>query len=778
MSMAVVIDTDEMDCDVLVVGDGEPARAAALAAEAAGASVVLLDERKPADGASFRVTRTGALGWGAVVWGAWHEPDGLIVAASVDGVGLRLKPRRLVIALRSFETPVPVPGWTLPGVSSIDATPPAAIVGRRVVLAGTGLELLQTASALMSEGVDVVALVEEAARPPYVALPDGLRMLWGTRVAACLGTDRFEALRVTGPDGDTRIPADWCVLSRGRQPEIALARLLGAEVSGGELVIDEDGRTSIADVFVVSDASVPVERARLAGTVAVAGLGFATPDATPLRRRIAMAGKLASAERAVYGSPAPLDVADDVIACVCEGVTAGRIRAVGAGRAVAAKRATRAGMGACGGRLCAAIVGRLCGEADATWDTPRAPVRLVPASAIIRAVADPHPPVWDAQVPAPTSEPNRDAEPLVCDVAVLGGGVVGLSTALYLARAGRDVVVLDRGEPGQGASSANAGSLHVQLLPYTFSDGDPGPLATALKLGPDSIALWQELARDANDDLGIRLRGGLVLARDAADLDLLERKAAFERSRGVPVEVIGPDEVRRISPNLAPVAGAAWCPGEGQIDPLRGTAAVLRLSRRAGARVFAQRAPLAVARDGAGWRIETASGPVRAGKVVNCAGTGAVAVGRLVGIELPVRTEVHTVTATAKVPDQGLPLVAAAGRHLSLKQNYGGQLLIGGGWPGVLQPDGRATVLRSTMEGNLALAASVLPMLAGVDVVRCWSTPTVRLDRGPVICETPGLPGLWHGVVSNGYTLGPGVGRLLADAVLGREKLSAEFGLA
>jgi glycine/D-amino acid oxidase-like deaminating enzyme len=557
---------------------------------------------------------------------------------------------------------------------------------------------------------------------------------------------------------------------------MALARLLGAAVADGAIAIDADGRSTVAELFVVRDDAA-VDRACLAGLVAAADLGFSVPDPASVRLRIAVAEKLAAATAAVFPTPAALEISDDVIACRCEGVTAGRVRAIG-GSAVAAKRATRAGMGACGGRLCAAIVGQLCGEADFTWDTPRAPVRPTPASAIAREGEEPVIPVWDPQILPPRRPIDRNPSPLVCDVAVLGGGVAGLSAALYLARSGRGVVILDRDEPGQGASSANAGSLHVQLLPYTFSDGDPGPLATALKLGPESIALWRELARDADDDLGIRLRGGLVLARDAADLDLLERKAAFERSRGVDVQVIGPDDVARISPNLAPVAGAAWCAEEGQIDPLHGTAALIRLARAAGVRMFSGREPQALTREGAHWRIETADGPVLAGDVLNCAGTGSATVARLAGIALPVRTEVHTVTATAKAPEQGLPLVAVAGRHLSLKQNHGGQLLIGGGWPGALRPDGRAMVLRATMEGNLALAMSVLPMLAGVNVIRCWSTPTVLLDRGPLICGTPGMPGLWHGVVSNGYTLGPIVGRMLAQAVMGRETLAAEFALA
>ena len=125
----------------------------------------------------------------------------------------------------------------------------------------------------------------------------------------------------------------------------------------------------------------------------------------------------------------------------------------------------------------------------------------------------------------------------------------------------------------------------MQLLPYDFEEGDPGPLGEALALGPASIGLWRELAGEAGEGFGIRTEGGLVLAGDAADLGWLARKAAFERSRGIETVMLGAAEVRAMAPGLAAVAGAAFCAAEGQIDPLRGTTGLLRLVRRAGVRV-------------------------------------------------------------------------------------------------------------------------------------------------------------------------------------------------
>ena len=122
-------------------------------------------------------------------------------------------------------------------------------------------------------------------------------------------------------------------------------------------------------------------------------------------------------------------------------------------------------------------------------------------------------------------------------------------------------------------------------------------------------------------------------------------------------------------------------------------------------------------------------------------------------------------------------LVAWSGRHLSLKQGDGGHLLIGGGWPGTVDAHGAAGVRRTSLEGNLTLAARALPGLRAVHVLRAWTGLAPHLDRAPVISGTPGLPGLWHGVTSNGYTLGPVAGRMLADAVRGRAALPAAFAL-
>ena len=607
----------------------------------------------------------------------------------------------------------------------------------------------------------------------------------------CEGEGAFAALRIGTAAGERRIAAGVCALNHGFQAETGLARALGAAHRVGatgalETVTDAEGRTSLHNVFAVGDgasmggARVALARGNLAGQAAAQDLGRPVPSQADRRALDRALGFQRDLWR-VFAAPSLAPPPDDTIACRCEEVTAGALR--GHGSPIAAKRATRAGMGRCGGRFCAATLHAILGEAadEAGFAAPRAPVRPVPAAALMReapsqghhhGIPDPPMPGWNTAF--------RAHAPADCDVLVIGGGVVGLSCALHLARSGTAVMVADRGEPGLGASTTNAGSLHIQLLAYDFDGtGDPGPLASALALGPESVALWREIARQAGEDLGIRTEGGLILADDAETFEWLRRKTDFESARGIAAGMIGAEEVARIAPALdRRFFGAAWCPQEGQMDPLRGTAALLRLTRAAGAHVVPGLDVTAIEKLRTGFRITTPSGAFRAGRVVNAAGPHAMRVAELAGVRLPMRLIVQQIIVTEAGPPLLRPLVQWARRHLSLKQGDGGHLLIGGGWPGRLGADGAARLLRWSMEGNLHIAGAALPALAGLHVLRAWAAPNILLDRGPIVSETPGVPGMFHAVTSNGWTLGPIVGRMAAEMAMGRARISGDFALA
>jgi glycine/D-amino acid oxidase-like deaminating enzyme len=370
------------------------------------------------------------------------------------------------------------------------------------------------------------------------------------------------------------------------------------------------------------------------------------------------------------------------------------------------------------------------------------------------------------------------AETRTCDILVIGGGIVGLSCAYFLARDGADVLLADRDEAGMAASTANAGSLHVQMIPYDYgipgTPEDGGSAGHNLPLGPRSVALWKEIAAAAGEDLGISTPGGLVLAESAATLEWMRGKVALEHRYGIETEIIGANELRTLAPHLSPdMAGAVFCPGEGRIDPLRGTMALSRLAQARGASMLKGAEVAAITLEGNEWHVHTSKGLVIAGKLVNCAGPWGAMIGAMVGLDLPVTGTVQQVIVTEPAPRLVEGLVAMAGRHLSLKQQDSGGLLIGGGWYGSFDTqDGRTRNLRRNIQGNLWVAAKALPALRGLSIIRCWTGINTAIDRAPVLGDVPGLPGFFNALTSNGYTLGPIAGRLVADAVLKGEAIN------
>jgi glycine/D-amino acid oxidase-like deaminating enzyme len=365
--------------------------------------------------------------------------------------------------------------------------------------------------------------------------------------------------------------------------------------------------------------------------------------------------------------------------------------------------------------------------------------------------------------------PGLPSETRRADVAIIGAGVAGLSTAYYLARAGADVLLIDRDEAAMAASTANAGSLHVQLLSYDFTDDTPddgGPAAHTLPLAPQSIALWKEIAAEAGEDLGLCQNGGLMLAETEAGLDWLRRKSAIERRWGIESHILGANELRDLVPAISPrMLGADFVPAEGYGDPLRGTLALLRLAQSHGACLLRAAEVRSIERTGAKWLVHTGKGPVTAGTVVNATGPWAARIGRMVGLDLPVTGTVQQVIVTEPAPAMTRHLIAVANRHLSLKQQATGGFLIGGGWFGGFDKvTGRSYNLRRSIEGNLWVCGHTLPALQSLSIIRSWTGLNPAIDRAPLLGEA--LPHFYNTVTANGYTLGPIVGQLTAEAIL------------
>lgn len=368
------------------------------------------------------------------------------------------------------------------------------------------------------------------------------------------------------------------------------------------------------------------------------------------------------------------------------------------------------------------------------------------------------------------------------DVLIVGGGVVGCSVAYYLAREGVEVLLLDRDDLNTQGSGSNAGSLHVLIISRFFKSVDPLLVAGRERLLPlllKAVECWEHLACDLDNEIELKISGGLMVAETEAQLRVLECKAKVERRHGLDVEILTGNDLRRFAPYLSHhIIGAEYCGNEGKVNPILATPALAYGAEQAGARILRQTKLLGLEATSKGFQARTSRGVISCHRVVNAAGAWANAVGSMVGIHLPVRRFPRHMNVTEPAPSFFTPLLQHADRLLTLKQAANGTILVGGGWPSTSDAETKdLRVQRSSIEGNLWVAQRVVPKLGNLELVRTWpGIISLTPDGNGILGQAPDLNGFYNAVPPNsGYTAAPLCGRLLAEIMTGK---SASFDIS
>ncbi|MGW6257922.1 NAD(P)/FAD-dependent oxidoreductase [Streptomyces sp. NPDC055085] len=362
------------------------------------------------------------------------------------------------------------------------------------------------------------------------------------------------------------------------------------------------------------------------------------------------------------------------------------------------------------------------------------------------------------------------SKPLTCDVVVVGAGMVGAACALYAARAGLDVAVVDRGPVAGGTTGAGEGNLLV-------SDKEPGP---ELDLALLSGRLWADLAEEHAAAVEYEAKGGVVVASTPDGLAALEKFATAQRAAGVLAEPVTADRLHDLEPHLAPgLAGAVHYPQDTQVMP---ALAAARLVRASGARLFTGHTVTEVlrARDGSVRGVRIDRGDLHAPAVVNAAGTWGREVAARAGVCLPVLPRRGFVLVTEPLPRRVRHKVYAADYVADVASDSAalqtspvvegtaaGPVLIGASRERVgFDRSFSLPVVRELAAG----ATRLFPFLAEVRVLRTYLGFRPYLpDHLPAIGPDPRAPGLFHacGHEGAGIGLSTGTGHLLAQVMTG-----------
>jgi sarcosine oxidase subunit beta len=355
--------------------------------------------------------------------------------------------------------------------------------------------------------------------------------------------------------------------------------------------------------------------------------------------------------------------------------------------------------------------------------------------------------------------------PTHASVVIIGGGVIGLSTAYHLARAGvRHVVLVEQDQFGSGSTCRAAGGVRAQ-----FSD------AVNIELGLRSLKSFENFQKDFDQEIDLHQVGYLFLLDQPHHVEAFERNVALQNELGASSRMIDVAEAKRLSPLIETdgLLAAAWSPRDGHCTPESVVLGYARAARRAGAQLIRGCSVTDIATDGATvTAVETTHGTIRTDAVICAAGAWSRQVGDMAGVNLPVvplRRQILTTEPMADL-DPRTPFTIDFSTSLYFHSEGPGLLL------GMSDPDEEPGFRLSRSDDWLPRLGEAIerraPKISEVGIAGGWAglyemTP----DHNALVGESAEVSRFLYatGFSGHGFLMGPAIGEVMRDLYLGNK---------
>jgi len=405
--------------------------------------------------------------------------------------------------------------------------------------------------------------------------------------------------------------------------------------------------------------------------------------------------------------------------------------------------------------------------------------------------------------------------PQTSDVVIIGGGVIGVTTALFLAKRNMSVTVLEKGRIAAEQSSRNWGWIRKQ-----GRDADELPIVI------EACRLWQQLAEECGEDIGLTQTGVTYLARTAKDLAKFDGFMKIAADHALDTRLLDSGETAKLFNGIAQrYAGAMVTPSDMRAEPWVAVPALARLAARSGVTIVENCAARAL--DVSAGRITgvwTEAGRIATSTVLVAGGAWSSLFLRKHGVSIPQLSVRATVAATGPLPD--IHAGAAADAHVAFRRRQdGGYTLAPGGssllylgpdafrhatkylpalmanplgtrylpavpvsypdswstardWqPDAVSPFERMRVLNPAPEQSGLQSIernfkALFPQFETVPIKTAWAGMIDAMpDVVPIVDRAQAISGLFvaTGMSGHGFGIGPGIGRVVADLIQGND---------
>ena len=359
-------------------------------------------------------------------------------------------------------------------------------------------------------------------------------------------------------------------------------------------------------------------------------------------------------------------------------------------------------------------------------------------------------------------------------VVIVGGGVIGCSTAYHLAKLGwKNIVLLEKSRLTSGTTWHAAGLIEAGGF---FSE-------TTIEMTRYTLELYSALQVETGFSTGYKRVGMITLASTTDRLEELRRIAAFGREHGVPMKELSPPEIKKLWPlaKTDDILAGFFSPNDGRVNPVDVTSALAKGARMRGVQIFEDTEVIDFVKEGLRvTSVITDKGEIQTDYVINCAGMWAHQIGKMVGVNVPLQPAEHYYLITE--PIQGvqsdLPVLVDLDKYSYYREEVGGILFglfepVAAPWAlngipknfsfGEINPDW------DRMFPYIEEAMKRVPALENAGIKKFFCGPeSFTPDLNPMMGLAPELDNFYvaAGFNSLGILMGGGAGKVMAQWIV------------
>lgn len=365
------------------------------------------------------------------------------------------------------------------------------------------------------------------------------------------------------------------------------------------------------------------------------------------------------------------------------------------------------------------------------------------------------------------------------DVAVIGAGIIGLSTAYYLTKEGYKVVLLEKNEIGSGASGACDDMILLQSK-------KPG---ISLEMSLESLEMYRRLSKELGTDVQFESRGGMIVIENQQQLSVMEDFVHNQKKYGLEVEIIDKKDVFKRQPHITKnVIASTYSSKDSQVNPFcvmkgflsKGIALGVDVKKNIHIKEITQKKDY--------WRIIFQDDQyIETEKIVNTSGAWAAEIGNMIGIDIPITPKKGQICVTEQIPQLGETNVWSA-EYMVAKMNPGliknqnpkfKELGIGFAFSQAIHGNYLIGSTRENVGFNketnyealrlmVNQAIKFFPILSNVHIIRSFAGfRPASIDGKPIVGEVPNREGFYiaAGHEGDGIALAPITGKIIADLI-------------